>query len=670
MKLKLTIIALILFNVLNAQNYKFGKVSVEELSEEKNPDYPEANATVLYKSRKITYEFNQNYGFVQTNEYHERIKIYNQNGFEWATKKIKLYKRTVADSEKLIELKGYTFNLIDNKIEREKLRNEGVFETKNNEYWTTTTYTMPEIKVGSVIEITYIIETPYNAIEDIILQYDIPIKKVEVDVLIPEYFRYKRILNPKASIYPTINNYSKYRKETIKSKERTPSGGRMRTDVTTSELDFKDIGFKVDLVNVPALIDEPFVDNRDNYRSKIILEYEAYKDQNGQVTNYASSWDKVTSEIYDDANFGSQLNKTGYFNKEIDAITQGISDPKAKIEAIYNFVKQKVKWNNFVGFRADKGVKEAFKDGVGNIGDINLMLTAMLRYSGLNANPVLISTRSNGIPIVPTISGFNYVVAAVELPEELILLDASSQYATINVLPEIVLNWRGRIIREYGSSAWVNLTTYNNRSYNNMIGISINEDLSISGKVRSQYVNYAALSYREKYSSLGDESYIKNLENGKGDIEISNLKKVNENSLNKPVMISYDFKLNSGVEKIGDKLYVSPLLFLANDENLLKQDSRNYPMDFICTLNDKTNVSIMIPEGYVVESVPENTKIEFNGKAGEFGYILNYTDNAIQLIVNFELNQSTVLAKDYEVFKEFYQMMVDKNLEKIVLKRI
>jgi hypothetical protein len=62
----------------------------------------------------------------------------------------------------------------------------------------------------------------------------------------------------------------------------------------------------------------------------------------------------------------------------------------------------------------NEGVKKAYKDKTGNVAEINLMLTAMLRYAGLNANPVLVSTRSNGIAIFPNRTAFNYVIAAVE----------------------------------------------------------------------------------------------------------------------------------------------------------------------------------------------------------------------------------------------------------------
>ena len=43
----------------------------------------------------------------------------------------------------------------------------------------------------------------------------------------------------------------------------------------------------------------------------------------------------------------------------------------------------------------------------------------MLRYVGLEANPVLVSTRKNGVFFFPTLKGFNYVIASVILPNKI-----------------------------------------------------------------------------------------------------------------------------------------------------------------------------------------------------------------------------------------------------------
>ena len=138
---------------------------------------------------------------------------------------------------------------------------------------------------------------------------------------------------------------------------------------------------------------------------------------------------------------------------------QGATSPAEKIVKVFKHVKQKIKWNGYYGFYPNATLKKSYNEGVGNVGAINLILTSMLRSVGLNANPVLVSTKNNGVPLFPTTKGFNYLVTAVSLEKGTILLDASERYSVPNLLPERAVNWQGRLILKNGASKWVNLSS-------------------------------------------------------------------------------------------------------------------------------------------------------------------------------------------------------------------
>ena len=100
-KINTLLLGIILFSNTNllAQEVKFGKVSKKELAEKFYPQDTSANAVVLYKKRNTRYEYDQMTGWNLISEVHERIKLYNKDGFEYATKKIGLY--TQGEDEKL-----------------------------------------------------------------------------------------------------------------------------------------------------------------------------------------------------------------------------------------------------------------------------------------------------------------------------------------------------------------------------------------------------------------------------------------------------------------------------------------------------------------------------------------------------------------------------------------
>jgi len=102
---------------------------------------------------------------------------------------------------------------------------------------------------------------------------------------------------------------------------------------------------------------------------------------------------------------------------------------------------------------------KTYQEGKGNVVDINLMLTAMLRYANINANPVLLSTRGNGLTISPTINGFNYVIVHAETDQGEILLDASDKYSAPNLLHPKTSNGSGRLVMKGGENKRIDLQT-------------------------------------------------------------------------------------------------------------------------------------------------------------------------------------------------------------------
>src|SRR5690606_3341867 len=174
-----------------SQNYDFGKVSIEELEEKHNALDTTANATYLYKNRRTYIKYEQITGFQLVTDIHERVKIYNQEGFEYATTQVELYK-TGGDEEKILNLKGTTYNLVGGKIEEAKLDKNGIFKTELSKYYNQTKFTLTNIKQGSVIEYKYTIASHfYWNVDDFVFQESIPIKKLDARFESPEYFNFK-----------------------------------------------------------------------------------------------------------------------------------------------------------------------------------------------------------------------------------------------------------------------------------------------------------------------------------------------------------------------------------------------------------------------------------------------------------------------------------------------
>lgn len=669
MKIKLIFLLLLVQLTVNAKEIKFGKVSKEEVAETQHSIYPEANAAILYKNEWVHYEYQYDTGWNLIREVHYRIKIYNKEGFDWATLQVPLY--TGRDGrEDIYGIKGYTFNIDNGKLVSKKLKRESVFEENVNKYQNKVSIAMPEVKEGSVLDIEYIIMSPlFWYIDEFKFQYDIPIDQAEARVEIPEYFIFKQYSRGFHSI--EFNQSRKNRSINVSYRSSDEIGRLGKTSRKNGTLSFVENIYTMRVANVPPLLDEKYTSNIDNYMASMSFELASTRFPDQPYKNYSLTWEDVAKFIYNYDDFGGELSKYGYFDDDIDQLISDLSSDWEKAMAIFQYVKSKMTWDNYTGVTcSSQGVRKAYKEGKGNVAEINLMLTAMFKYAGLDANPVLVSTRSNGIPLFPTSDGFNYVISGLKIQNDLVLFDATEKNAFPDILPIRALNWIGRLVREDGSSSQVDLVPKTKSIDAVTMSVELNDDGSIQGKYRQQYSANHAFLFRNDYNGKSRDSYLDDLEKRYGDIEISEFNLQNVEDLSKPIVQSFAFVKEAAYEEISGKLYLSPMFHLATRTNPFKTEKREFPIDYGYPWKDMYIINIKIPEGYAVESVPEPIAVALPEKIGNFKYNVSVVNNMISARIEVQLNSPVVSPNYYLDLKEFYNLIIKKESEKVILTKL
>lgn len=667
MKKNLLIIAFlfIVIQINYAQKKELGNVTIEELKEKVYPKDSSAVATVLFEKGKTYFEYSQEDGFLLITNVEVKIKIYKKEGYEFANKSVRFYVGGTA-KENISFSKAVTYNLNNGQIEKTKLKSEGEFTESINKFWSRKKITMPNVKEGSIIEYKYEIRSPYiSTFPEWSFQQSIPVNSSEYQTLVPEYYVYN--VYRKGSLQPVEIKNSISKSVAISEKVLNINKGYSRENSTFNYSE-QQIIYKLE--NIPALKEEAFVNNIDNYKTSVYHELSQKRLPQAVAEFYSTTWEDVTKKIYENEDFGDQLNKENYFEEDLKNVVKDLENRDEKIAAVFNYVQNRMNWNKYYSYSCDEGVKKAYQDKTGNSAEINLMLIAMLRHIGLDANPVLVSTRANGISIFPSRTAFNFVIASVTTDNGIVLLDATSKISSPNILPLYDLNWFGRMIRKDGTSELVDLMPkLVSDDVVNML-VSIDNQGQVSGKVREQYFDYAALNYRDRYLGLSKDSYLENLEKRHEGLEIADFELTNEKIINEPIIEKYSIKSNNLTEQIGDKIYFEPLLHFTQSENPFKQETRQYPIDFAFPFKDKYMVNITIPQGYQVESIPKSASFAMANNYGSFNMSTSNTDTQIQVVVNFIINASIIPSEDYDTLKEFFKIVIDKQKEKIILKKI
>lgn len=664
----LIVILLFSLSIMKAQNFELGKVSLAELQEKVHPKDSSAVAAVLFEKGKNSFEYSQERGFVMITEIKARIKIYKKEGYDWASKSVRFYldndaKETVSFSDAI------TYNLIDGKIEKTKLKSDGEFDEVLNKYWGQKKITMPNVKQGSVIEFKYTIRSVRTGSpRDWYFQSSIPVNYSEYKNYVPEYFIYNA--NLKGFIRPVVTAENGSNSITLNSKERTTSNRVTQTSFSSDKIDYLETRTTYLAENMPAMKEESFVNNIDNYTSSLVQELAMTKYPGEPLQAFSTNWNAVVKTIYNYDDFGPELNKTGYFEEDLKAVLAGLNTSEEKITAILHYVKSTVKWNDYYGYSCNDGVKQAYKNKTGNVAEINLMLTAMLRYAGLTANPVLVSTRSNGIALFPNRTAFNYVIAAVENGTDVVLLDATDKFSSPNVLPFRDLNWLGRLIRKDGTSLEVDLMPKQTSNDVITMNYAVNDKGEVVGKLRRQRTDHNAMIFRSNVKDLKEEAYLEKFENENDKIEVSDYLRTNENDLKLPLIETISFTGANCSEILGGKIYFKPMLSFSQSNNPFKQEIREYPVDFGFPFLDKYAINLQIPAGYKVESFPASASILMEDGLGSFRFLTSLSGDSIQISILSQINMPIISAEYYPALKEFYQKMMEKENEKIVLSKI
>lgn len=641
------IILLISVSFLSAQEVKFGKVTKEELSEKVCPLDSSANAMVIYKYRNTYFNVAYNGGELIT-EIHQKIKIYNKEGFDNATKQIRIYE-SKGTRESLSKLKAVTYNLEGGKIVETKLEKDQIFENEQRLNITEVKFTMPKVKEGSVIEFKYRITSPFFwNIDEFRFQSHIPIKRIEARIKTPESFVFKPTHKGYISFAPKRESYS----------DSSIGGKYMVTE-------------SYDLHDIPALKEELYVDNIDNYTAGVTYELVSVETRLGVHEDFAKTWTDVAESIGNSDDYKKQLDKTKSFDDILDPILNDVSDKEEKMKLIFKYVKDNIKWNGNDGKYFQNGIKKSLKEKKGNAGDVNLTLVAMLRYANIDANPLVISTKDNSIPFFPTLDKLNYVLAYVVINDKPYFLDATQEFSDINLLPIRDYNWDGILIDNH-KKVWrkIDIDKPKQAITQYQIDAKLAEDGVAEGDFKSRLSGHQAYLFREGIKDQDMDAFITSREDDFNDIEISDYEAENTETYEGNVNESFTFYQENGAEVLSDKIYFQPLMFMRMTENPFKLDKRAYPIDFGFPFKDMYIVNVDIPEGYELESQLEPFMIRSPDGNIEFKYTVSVMNNKLRLSAVFDIKEAKHAAESYLILKEIFNQAISKQAEQIVLKKI
>ena len=424
-------------------NIKYGKIDAEDFNNKVYSIDSNASAVVLADVGTTEIVGNSKGWFSLEYTHFKRVLILNKNGYDIANIEINLYKNG-DDEENLENLKAVTYNLENGKISETKLNTKGgVFKDVIDKNWVVKKFTFPNIKEGSIIEFQYKIKSDFLFnLQPWEFQGEYPVLWSEYNLSCPEFLGYVFLSQGYQPFYikEQSDRQNTFRVSNSNTADRTES----------ADFDAKVTDYRWVMRNVPALKEESFTSTINNHIAKLNFQLSAYK-YPLEFFNVMGTWPSVCDKLLKADYFGVDLDRNnGWLSDVVKPLINGATNETEKAKRIFAYVRDNFTCTSHNRWDIDQSLKNVLKTRNGSVAEINLLLTAMLKYADIKSDPVILSTRSHGYTysLYPVLDRFNYVICLAHPDGKDIFLDASQPRLGFGWLTPDCYNGHARIVNE------------------------------------------------------------------------------------------------------------------------------------------------------------------------------------------------------------------------------
>lgn len=618
----------------------------DELKMESWPGDKLAEAGVIYDKGIVKFVLNNaDSGFDIHFSRATKIKIFNEAGIKYATVEIPLYYSN-GEQERVERIKGVVYNMEGGMPKATHFDPKLVYEEKINNNWKVKKFALPNVKAGSVVEYSYLVITPFVFnLPDWEFQWDIPVKLSKLTAAIVPFYEYMFLFQGAKKFDRQVSG---------------PSNDEQRLGSAT----YKEMIHDFELHNVPAFRDEDFITSRKDFIKKIDFQLTNTTNIYGTKTRVMTTWKELCKDMMNEERFGKFIAAAKRDCKQT-AVFDASLDTTANFLNAINAVKNQYNWDKRYNFLASKSVKEFTSQKTGTSSEINLYAIGMLNAMGIDALPLLISTRSHGriISDYPFINAFNHVLICALIEGNYVIADATDPYYPTDVLPIECINGKGYLVDKNSSDTWLALYNTKLSDVGQLIEMTYNSaNDEINATITTIAANHDAVKLRKKIVS--DKDQFKKWLYGNLDIENFEIENLDENDKRLTIKASSSM----GPEKSDKHIFIDPFLGLCEKKNIFKSESRDYQVDLTYKYRRSYSSKFTIPDGYKLVSLP--SPIQIDNPLMQINVIVSQSESEIHTNATYLFTKSLYDAADYAKLKALFNTVVTKFNQQIVLEKI
>jgi len=517
--------------------------------------------------------------------------------------------------------------------------------------WLAKTFTMPDVQVGSIVEYRYRHEFQWGFVFNShwILSQDLFTKdaKFSLDPYRAFYLRYSWPIG-----LPTGTERPKDERGKIRLESR----------------------------DVPAFVTEDFMPPENELKFRVDFIYVSDFDPRPEKDPDVF-WKKYGKRIYhvvDDF-----VDKRRAMTEAVGQIVDPGDSPEVKLHRIYertlrirnlSFERQKSQQEaDRENLKTAKNVEDLWKQGYGDGNQITWLFLALVRAAGIEADPVIVSTRD--------VRFFNYRiqnpaeinsnVVLVTLNGKEMFLDPGTAFAPFGLLPWSETAVRGLRLNKDGGT-WIDtpLTEAADSRVERKGNLKLATNGTLEGKVTVTFTGQEALWRRLEERNEDDAGRKQFLEDEiKADVpsgivvELAN--RPDWSSASATLVAEYDLKVPGWASIAGQRAVMPVGLFGGQDKRTFQHQIREHPLYFSFRHQIADDVTIELPPNWQVSSSPQPTRADHK----VLGYASSSEIKNGSLHLKRELSVAALLvdAKYYDAMHDFFEIVRTGDEQQIIL---
>lgn len=615
----------------------------EELALKSDPANPGAPAIILNRE-----EHTDDVEDFDTEYY--RIKVLTDEGRKYADIEIPFVK----DLTKVEDLKARTVHPDGTAVDfKGQMFEKTVVKAKGFKFLAKT-LTLPEVQVGSIIEYKYKIRRPSYALYNSswILQRELTTRKAHF------------------SLRP-------YGGEKI---AWTWSG--LPANVAPQRR--KDNTIHLEMQNIPAFPEEEYMLPGDMLKARVAFFY---------ISSYAG-----VKELKTPDDFWKQQGKWEYKaveefigeHKTVKRVAAEIANPAdppdAKLRKLYaraqqirnlSFEREKTeKEEKREKLKDNENVEDVLKHGYGYGSGINELFVALARAAGFEASMVYVTERHRGLFEPGTLSWrqLDANVVQVRLGLQEWYLDPATRYCPFSLLPWGETDTKGiRPEKEGGSFVNTPEPKSADAVTERTATLQLAQDGTLEGNVQVKFVGQEALERRLEHRRADEAGRRKALEDevrerlpAGSTVELTN--KPNWEGPEEPLRAEFHIKTPNFGTSTGRRLLLPLAVFQANMKYPFQTTKRVHPIYFAYPFQTLDDITLEVPKGYEVESLPTPRSKAF--PFGRYEISRRSEGGKLRLERRLVMDGYFFRVEGYSALRVFYDAVRAGDEEQVVLKAV